>query len=123
MAINQNNATRLIMNSPTDLGAGSYRYTLTVDQTVISGVTQIEVGLDDVNNELEIEITTVSDIEKPEYTTNGWHVKIGDIVFDNISDLGAGLPLASLVSLGTEFETQRDFDNFIATQTIEIVTL
>lgn len=121
MAINQNNATRIIANSPS-VGGSDYTFNLSVIQIIISGLTQVKISTDDINNNLVCEITAVGDLEKDEYVSNGWGIKAGDIEFFNFVDGGAGLPATATVDLGIEAEAQADYATWVATQTIEIIT-
>ena len=121
MATTQNNATRLIVNNPTVLGE-NYTYTLTTEQTLLTGVTSIEVSLSDANNDIDVAINTVSDTEKDVWLNDGWLLKIGDITLFLFVDGGPGLALASNEDLGDEAQSDADFEVFKATRTIEIVT-
>lgn len=113
------NQFRHVQNSPS-VNVDSYTFTMPDNVVEGCGVTSVVIGLDDVQNEMEVEINFVFDNLKQNFIDN-CSVVVGDIVFaSNFVDIGAGQPIGSAVSLGTEDNTQLDYANFIATQTIEV---
>ena len=113
--------TRIIRNNPTVVGE-NYTYTLSTQETMLTGATSIEVSLSDANNDIDVAITTVSDVEKDVWLNDGWGIIIGDIELFNFVDGGTGLALAQNEDLGDETQSDADFEAFKATRTIELVT-
>lgn len=112
------NKRREIRNNPSG-SAPSFTFTPAVETTIGTGITSIDFGLDDANNELEIGITFLSDIEKPDFIAGG-SIVVGDVVFDNLVDLGAGLDVVQVISVANEATMQSDINTFLATKRIEI---
>ena len=112
--------TRLIRNNPAVVGE-NYTYTLSTEETILTGATSIEVSLSDANNDIDVAITTVSDVEKDVWLNDGWGILVGDIELFNWVDGGPGLALADNQDLGDETQSDADFAVFKATRTIELV--
>jgi len=123
MAINNINAVREILDSPVEAPAGTFTFTPISEETILTGIVSVIVGLDDANNELEVELDFVGDAPKASFLANTKaYIKINDIVFPSslFIDLGAGLNAGATIALGVEAEAQADYNTFTATQSIEI---
>lgn len=112
------NLTRHIQDSPV-ANVNEFTYTMPVNVTEGCGVTSVVIGLDDAQNEMEVEVSFVFDNLKQNFIDN-CSIVVGDIVFNSFTDLGDGNPLGGAVPLGTEANTDLDIDNFLATQIIEV---
>lgn len=112
------NQFRHVQNSPS-VNVNEYTYAMPNNVTFGCGLTSVLIRLDDTQNEMEAELSFAFDNLKQNFIDN-CSVVIGDIVFNTFVDVGAGLPIGDAISLGTEDNTQLDFANFIATQTIEV---
>jgi len=112
------NKKREIRNNPSG-AADSWTFTPAIETTVGTGILSIDFNLDDVNNELEVGVFFLDDVEKPDFLAGG-SIVVGDVVFDNFSDLGAGLELAQVIPVATESTFQSDMATFLATKRIEI---
>ena len=112
------NKRREIRNNPSGVDS-TWTFTPASETTLATGITSIDFGLDDANNELEVAITFVGEAEKPDFIAGG-SIVVGDVIFDNLSDLGAGLDVVQVIPVATEATMQSDIDTFLATKRIEI---
>ena len=119
MAINQDNKIRAIINGGELTAPDEYTFNLTQEQTIITGITNVKVDLGTVANNMSVIIETVFDNIKQSYANGTSWLVINDVVFDNFVDGGAGLPAEQSIDFGAD--SAEYFQNYVSTQTIEIV--
>ena len=119
------NPIREILNNPDIINPTDYEFVPLSEETLLTGIMVVAIGLDDGNNSMEIEVFFIGDAPKASFLANEQaKILIGDIEFScgagDLVDGGAGLPLIGAINLGTAYEAQMDYANFIANKRIEI---
>ena len=117
------NRNRQILTAPVESPTDTFAFTPTIAETILTGITNVTIILDDANNELDIEVSFVGDAAKAAWIANPkGHIQIDDVLAPSpyFADLGAGQPIETSVLAGSEGHTQSRFINFRANRSIQI---
>ena len=120
MAVNQNNEHRVIISNPTPVGP-NWEFTMTTDNTELTGLLKVGVFFNDVTSEVDVYATAFAEAEKEEYVNGDYGFKLGDLGFFAMVDGGVGLDIAQTIDLGVNYD--HDKAAFLGNKRIEIITL
>lgn len=121
--VNQNNLTREIINNPVESPAGTFTFTPVIEETLLTGITEVKVILDQANNEIDVEVHFTGDAPKSTFIAS----QVAGIQVDEMfipgflfQDQGAGLHSAIGIAMLNADQAVARYAAFEATRRVMI---